>query len=160
MSPLVEIGLTDLPKSGGAMAPPAPPGTTPLYVILTYLRVRFRVEIGFFWATFFVHSNSRKFYSVDKFFSSPIKKIHIFFFNIQDVKCACDDGGLVHPWDCCSVGSCNVFCCNCGGPCRNNETSLDKGDFAMFEEQRSKRSVMTIDHEEYNVSYNEYSTGA
>ena len=28
--PLVEIGLTDLPKSGGAMAPPAPPGTTPL----------------------------------------------------------------------------------------------------------------------------------
>ena len=29
--PLDEIGLTDLPKSGGAMAPPAPPGTTPLY---------------------------------------------------------------------------------------------------------------------------------
>ena len=26
--PLVEIGLTDLPKSGGAMATPAPPGTT------------------------------------------------------------------------------------------------------------------------------------
>ena len=25
MPPLVEIGLTDLPKSGGAMAPPAPP---------------------------------------------------------------------------------------------------------------------------------------
>ena len=30
--PLVEIGLTDLPKSGVAMAPPAPPGTTPLVV--------------------------------------------------------------------------------------------------------------------------------
>ena len=30
LSPLVEIGLTDLPKSGGAIAPPAPPGTTPL----------------------------------------------------------------------------------------------------------------------------------
>ena len=30
LSPLVRIGLTDLPKSGGAMAPPAPPGTTPL----------------------------------------------------------------------------------------------------------------------------------
>ena len=30
LSPLVEIGLTDLPKSGGAMAPPAPPGTTSL----------------------------------------------------------------------------------------------------------------------------------
>ena len=43
-------------------------------------RVRFRVEIGFFWATFFVHLNSRKNFSVDKFFSSPIKKIHIFFF--------------------------------------------------------------------------------
>ena len=30
LPPLVEIGLTDLPKSGGTMAPPAPPGTTPL----------------------------------------------------------------------------------------------------------------------------------
>ena len=29
VSPLVEIGLTDLPKSGSAMAPP---GTTPLVV--------------------------------------------------------------------------------------------------------------------------------
>ena len=28
--PLVEIGSTDLPKSGGAMAPPALPGATPL----------------------------------------------------------------------------------------------------------------------------------
>ena len=28
--PPVEIGLTDLPKSGGAMAPPAPLGMTPL----------------------------------------------------------------------------------------------------------------------------------
>ena len=30
LPPLVEIGLTDLPKSGGAMATPAPPGTTGL----------------------------------------------------------------------------------------------------------------------------------
>ena len=30
LSPSVEIGLTDLPKSGGAMAPPASPGTTGL----------------------------------------------------------------------------------------------------------------------------------
>ena len=30
LPPLGEIGLTDLPKSGGAMAPPAPPGTTGL----------------------------------------------------------------------------------------------------------------------------------
>ena len=28
LPPLAEIGLTDLPKSGGAMAPPVPPGTT------------------------------------------------------------------------------------------------------------------------------------
>ena len=26
----IEIGLTDLPKSEGAIEPPAPPGTTPL----------------------------------------------------------------------------------------------------------------------------------
>ena len=32
--PLVQIGLTDLPKSGGAMAPPAPPGTTGLYILV------------------------------------------------------------------------------------------------------------------------------
>ena len=30
LPPLVEIGLTDLPKSGGAMATPEPPGTTGL----------------------------------------------------------------------------------------------------------------------------------
>ena len=30
LPPLVEIGLTDLSKFGGAMAPPAPPGTTGL----------------------------------------------------------------------------------------------------------------------------------
>ena len=29
---LVEIGLTDLQKSGGAMAPLAPQGTTPLWL--------------------------------------------------------------------------------------------------------------------------------
>ena len=29
----------------------------------------------------------------------------------------------------------------------------------MFEEQRSKRSVITIDPEEYNVSYNESAQG-
>jgi hypothetical protein len=31
LPPLVEIGLTDWPKIGGAMAPPAPPGTTGLF---------------------------------------------------------------------------------------------------------------------------------
>ena len=30
LPPLVEIGLTDVPNFGGAMAPPAPPGTTGL----------------------------------------------------------------------------------------------------------------------------------
>ena len=34
--PLVEIGLTDLPKSGGAMALPAPPGTTGLQFYFTF----------------------------------------------------------------------------------------------------------------------------
>ena len=29
LPPLIEIGLTDLPKSGGTMALPTPPGTTP-----------------------------------------------------------------------------------------------------------------------------------
>ena len=37
-SPLVEIGLTDLPKSGGAMALPAPPGTTGLHCPLLIWR--------------------------------------------------------------------------------------------------------------------------
>ena len=39
LPPLVEIGLTDLPKSGGTMAPPALPGTTGLprtYEVHTY----------------------------------------------------------------------------------------------------------------------------
>ena len=30
LPPLVDIGLTDLPKSVGAMAPPVPPGTSPM----------------------------------------------------------------------------------------------------------------------------------
>ena len=38
--PPVEIGLTDLPKSGAAMATPTPPGTTPLdkALLLTHCR--------------------------------------------------------------------------------------------------------------------------
>ena len=32
LPPIVEIGLTDLPKFGGTMASPAPPGTTGLYL--------------------------------------------------------------------------------------------------------------------------------
>ena len=35
---LVEIGLTDLPKSGGAMAPQVPPGTTPLLKLLNIMK--------------------------------------------------------------------------------------------------------------------------
>ena len=34
LPPFVEIGLTDLPKFAGAMAPPAPPGTTGLHSIV------------------------------------------------------------------------------------------------------------------------------
>ena len=36
LPPLVEIGLTDLPKSGGAMAPQAHPGTTGLLNTVMY----------------------------------------------------------------------------------------------------------------------------
>lgn len=43
-----------------------------------------------------------------------------------DIKCACDDGGLVLPWECCSTGSCNVFCCNCGGDCRSANLGRSK----------------------------------
>ena len=39
LSPLVEIGLTDLPKSGCAMAHPAHPGTTGLH--LEYVKMAF-----------------------------------------------------------------------------------------------------------------------
>ena len=37
---LYEIGLIDLSKSGGAMAPSAPPGTTPLRIELTNFNLR------------------------------------------------------------------------------------------------------------------------
>ena len=37
--PLAEIGLTGLSKSGGAMAPPAPPGTTGLPIYCYYFAV-------------------------------------------------------------------------------------------------------------------------
>jgi len=61
-----------------------------------------------------------------------------------DLKCQCDDGVNVHPWECCSTGGCNVFCCNCGAPCRTNSTpsttSLD---------ERKRRDVSDIDDEIY-----------
>ena len=46
--PLVEIGLTDLSKSGGAMAPPAPPETTGLYLLRlgSYFLVLSTSELG------------------------------------------------------------------------------------------------------------------
>ena len=34
LTPLVEMGLIDLPQSGGAMAPPTPPGTSGLVLVL------------------------------------------------------------------------------------------------------------------------------
>ena len=78
-------------------------------------------------------------------------------YHFQDVKCACDDGGLVHPWECCSEGTCNVFCCNCGEPCRANKSlGLDYFLPIIEEEisdQRVKRSAFyTFDPEEFNVS--------
>ena len=44
LPPLVEIGLTDLPKFGGAMAPPAPPGTTGL--LSKYIGSKLFVQIA------------------------------------------------------------------------------------------------------------------
>ena len=44
LPPLVEIGLTDLPKSGGAMAPLAPPGTTGLLSTYDLAALLFRFE--------------------------------------------------------------------------------------------------------------------
>ena len=41
----------------------------------------------------------------------------------QTMKCECADGSLVHPWDCCASGGCNVFCCNCAGDCIANVTT-------------------------------------
>ena len=38
VSPLVEIGLTGLPKTGGAIAPPAPPLATALGGVIYFLR--------------------------------------------------------------------------------------------------------------------------
>merc|ERR1711953_54761 len=80
----------------------------------------------------------------------------------SDVKCACDDGGLVHPWECCSTGACNIFCCNCGGPCRTNKTLAfeDSLPLEMVEElneaTRSKRSIDDVDTyfnpEEFNAA--------
>ena len=51
LPPLVEIGLTDLPKNGGAMAPPAPPGTTGLGVasglaVLRHIRPNPQIQSG------------------------------------------------------------------------------------------------------------------
>ena len=40
LPPLVDIGLTDLQNSGGAMAPPAPPGTTGLLLMLSDFLVK------------------------------------------------------------------------------------------------------------------------
>ena len=46
--PLVEIGLTDLPKSGGAMAPPAPPETTGLLSnVKTKWEIFFQIFVAF-----------------------------------------------------------------------------------------------------------------
>ena len=45
LPPLIEIGLTDLPKSGGALAPLAPPGTTPLKGAMRQLEKDIRLQL-------------------------------------------------------------------------------------------------------------------
>ena len=46
MSPLVEIGLTDLPKTGGSKAPPAPPLATALHLNSTANLANFAHFLG------------------------------------------------------------------------------------------------------------------
>ena len=47
LPPLVNIGLTYLPKSEGAMAPPAPPGTTGLYIDIRFQNKGHVTDYGF-----------------------------------------------------------------------------------------------------------------
>ena len=74
------------------------------------------------------------------------------------MKCACGDGGLVHPWECCSTGTCNIFCCNCGGPCRKNTTDeiieLPKSIYDALNSERVKRSAYAeFSPVDFNVSW-------
>ena len=65
----------------------------------------------------------------------------------------------MHPWECCSTGACNVFCCNCGGPCRANTTVFDMEEFLPFLTEelgaavtRPKRAILySFDPEDFNV---------
>merc|ERR1711994_5576 len=61
-----------------------------------------------------------------------------------DLKCQCDDGVNVHPWECCSSGACNVFCCNCGGPCRTNSTPSTTAATNLASNNRLKRDIFEI----------------
>merc|ERR1712165_73740 len=61
-----------------------------------------------------------------------------------DLKCQCDDGVNVHPWECCSSGACNVFCCNCGGPCRTNSTPSTIVATNLASNNRLKRDIFEI----------------
>ena len=75
----------------------------------------------------------------------------------KDLKCQCDDGVNVHPWECCSTGGCNVFCCNCGGPCRsgnetvmNNIAGITTSPSNANGNYRSKRELPRIGSELYH----------
>ena len=68
----------------------------------------------------------------------------------KDVKCACDDGSLVHPWECCTTAAsgCNVFCCNCGGPCKKKSPNGTEAE----DNRIGKRSVRNfLDNSEIAV---------
>ena len=74
------------------------------------------------------------------------EKYHINYFKFsKDLKCQCDDGVNVHPWECCSTGGCNVFCCNCGAPCRTNSTPSNS-----IQDERRKRDVSDFDDNIYS----------
>ncbi len=62
------------------------------------------------------------------------------------MKCTCDDGSKVAPWECCSEGACNVFCCNCGGPCKKAHPGgggedIDNSLESEEEASRERRSI-------------------
>ena len=75
----------------------------------------------------------------------------------KDLKCQCDDGVNVHPWECCSTGWCNVFCCSCGGPCRTKNDTIGSTISPIttsisnaYGNYRSKRELPRIGSELYH----------
>jgi len=61
-----------------------------------------------------------------------------------NVKCACDDGSHVAPWECCSTGTCNVFCCNCDGECKTGNSTDGYGPIILNPQMEYDGSVFEV----------------